>query len=92
MRIRTQLPELPEAKTARFITDFSLTPSDARFLTSELALANYFESVVAKSKSPAKTVNSWIAGEFMRNLNDLSIDIEDVISVDPASTSPNSLT
>ncbi|MBK9927323.1 MAG: Asp-tRNA(Asn)/Glu-tRNA(Gln) amidotransferase subunit GatB [Anaerolineales bacterium] len=81
--IRTQLPELPEAKTARFITDFSLTPSDARFLTSELSLANYFESVVAKSKSPAKTVNSWIAGEFMRNLNDLSIDITNT-PVDPA--------
>ncbi len=81
--IRTQLPELPEAKTARFITDFSLTPSDARFLTSELALANYFESVAGKSKSPAKTVNSWIAGDLMRNLNDLSIDITN-IPVDPA--------
>ena len=76
--IRTQLPELPEAKTRRFISDFGLTPSDARFLTSELSLANYFESVVAKSKSPAKTVYSWIAGEFMRNLNDLNIDIEDI--------------
>jgi aspartyl-tRNA(Asn)/glutamyl-tRNA(Gln) amidotransferase subunit B len=81
--IRTQLPELPEAKTARFITYFNLTPSDARFLTSELSLANYFESVVAKSKSPAKTVNSWIAGDLMRNLNDLSIDITN-IPVDPA--------
>ncbi|MEP7133345.1 MAG: Asp-tRNA(Asn)/Glu-tRNA(Gln) amidotransferase subunit GatB [Chloroflexota bacterium] len=81
--IRTQLPELPEAKTARFITDFSLTPSEARFLTSELSLADYFESVVAKSKSPAKTIHSWIAGEFMRNLNDLSIDIAN-ISVDPS--------
>ena len=81
--IRTQLPELPEAKTARFIADFSLTPSDARFLTSEHSLANYFESVVAKSKSPAKTVHSWIAGEFMRNLNDLGIDISN-IPVDPS--------
>ncbi len=79
--IRSQLPELPEAKTARFITDFGLTPSDARFLTSERSLADYFESVVAKSKSPAKTVNSWIAGEFMRNLNDLSIDITTVGSI-----------
>jgi aspartyl-tRNA(Asn)/glutamyl-tRNA(Gln) amidotransferase subunit B len=76
--IRTQLPELPEAKTARFIMDFNLTPSDARFLTSELALANYFESVVAKSKSPAKTVHSWIAGEFMRYLNDSGTTIDDV--------------
>ncbi|MEK6754475.1 MAG: Asp-tRNA(Asn)/Glu-tRNA(Gln) amidotransferase subunit GatB [Chloroflexota bacterium] len=76
--IRTQLPELPEAKTSRFISDFGLTPSDARFLTSELALANYFESVFAKSKSPAKTVHSWIAGEFMRYLNDSGVNIEDV--------------
>jgi aspartyl-tRNA(Asn)/glutamyl-tRNA(Gln) amidotransferase subunit B len=76
--IRTRLPELPEAKTVRFITDFNLTPSDARFLTSELALANYFERVVAKSKSPAKTVHSWIAGEFMRYLNDSGVSIDDV--------------
>ncbi len=81
--IRTQLPELPEAKTARFITDFSLTPSEARFLTSERPLADYFESVVAKSKSSAKAVHSWIAGEFMRNLNDTGIDIAN-ISIDPA--------
>ncbi|KAA0270404.1 MAG: Asp-tRNA(Asn)/Glu-tRNA(Gln) amidotransferase GatCAB subunit B [Chloroflexi bacterium] len=76
--IRTRLPELPEAKTARFISDFGLTPSEARFLTSERALADYFESVVAKSKSPAKTVHSWIAGEFMRYLNDSGVSIEDV--------------
>ena len=76
--IRTQLPELPEAKTKRFITDFELTPSDARFLTSEKSLANFFESVVTKSKSPAKTVHSWIAGEFMRYVNDSGLNIEDV--------------
>ena len=76
--IRASLPELPEAKTKRFITDLGLTPSEARFLTSELALANYFERVAAKSKSPAKTVHSWIAGEFMRYVNDSGIGIENI--------------
>ncbi len=76
--IRTRLPELPEAKTARFISDFGLTPSDARFLTSERTLADYFERVAAKAKSPARTVHSWIAGEFMRYLNDSGRSIEDV--------------
>jgi len=76
--VRASLPELPEAKTARFITDFRLTPSEARLLTSERSLANYFESVVAKSKSSAKNVHSWIAGEFMRYLNDSGKNIEDV--------------
>jgi aspartyl-tRNA(Asn)/glutamyl-tRNA(Gln) amidotransferase subunit B len=76
--IRSGLPELPEAKTSRFIADFGLTPSEARFLTSERTLADYFESVAAKSKSPAKTIHSWISGEFMRYLNDSGLNIEDV--------------
>lgn len=76
--IRDQLPELEEAKTARFIADFNLTPSEARFLTSERTLADYFESVFAKSKSPAKTIHSWIAGEFMRYLNDSGKSIDEI--------------
>jgi aspartyl-tRNA(Asn)/glutamyl-tRNA(Gln) amidotransferase subunit B len=73
--IRADLPELPEAKTRRFIEQYELKPQDARLLTSEKALADYFEAVAAKSKSSPKTVNSWIAGEFMRYLNDLNIDM-----------------
>ncbi len=76
--IRATLPELPDAKTKRFISDFVLTQSDARFLTSELSLANYFERVVAKSNSSAKAVHSWIAGEFMRYVNETGIKIDDV--------------
>lgn len=73
--IRASLPELPEAKTRRFIEQYELRPQEARLLTSEKALADYFEAVVAKSKSPAKTVSSWIAGEFLRYINDLNIDV-----------------
>ncbi|NWG35104.1 MAG: Asp-tRNA(Asn)/Glu-tRNA(Gln) amidotransferase subunit GatB [Chloroflexi bacterium] len=82
--IRSQLPELPEAKTARFISDFGLTPSEARFLISERALADYFEKVAAAAKSPARTVHSWIAGELMRYLNDSGMSIEDM-TLSPAS-------
>jgi aspartyl-tRNA(Asn)/glutamyl-tRNA(Gln) amidotransferase subunit B len=82
--IRSRLPELPEARTERFIADFGLSPSDARFLTSDRSLADYFERVVAKAKSPAKTVHSWLAGEFMRYLNDSATDIKDV-TLSPAS-------
>ena len=76
--IRKSLPELPEAKTRRFIEQYGLKPQEARLLTSEKALADYFEVVVSKSKSPAKTVSSWIAGEFMRYLNDLNIDVTNI--------------
>jgi aspartyl-tRNA(Asn)/glutamyl-tRNA(Gln) amidotransferase subunit B len=82
--IRGRLPELPEAKTARFVSAFGLTLSDARFLTSERSLADYFERVAARAKSPAKTVHSWMAGEFMRILNDSGTDIQDV-TVSPES-------
>lgn len=75
--IRKQLPELPEAKTARFVKDFELKQSEARFLTSEKSLADYFERVLSISKSPAKTIHSWIAGEFMRYLNDSGLSVDD---------------
>ncbi|MCE7921152.1 MAG: Asp-tRNA(Asn)/Glu-tRNA(Gln) amidotransferase GatCAB subunit B, partial [Chloroflexi bacterium CFX1] len=70
-------PELPEAKTARFVKDFELKQSEARFLTSEKSLADYFERVLSISKSPAKTIHSWIAGEFMRYLNDSGLSVDD---------------
>jgi aspartyl-tRNA(Asn)/glutamyl-tRNA(Gln) amidotransferase subunit B len=73
--IRASLPELPEAKTRRFIEQYELKPHEARLLTSEKALADYFEAVVSKSNSPAKSVSSWIAGEFMRYMNDFNIDV-----------------
>jgi len=76
--IKSGLPELPDAKTARFISDFKLTPSEAQLLTSEQTLANYFESIVAKSKSSAKAVHSWIAGEFMRYMNDSGLALEEI--------------
>ena len=82
--IRTQLPELPEAKTKRFIEQFELKPQEARLLTSEKALADYFESVVLNSKSSARTVHSWIAGEFMRYLNDSGVTI-DAVTLAPES-------
>src|SRR6185503_3940998 len=73
--IRASLPELPEAKMRRFIEQYELTPQEARLLTSEKLLADYFEEVVSKSKSPAKMLSSWIAGEFMRYMNDMNIDV-----------------
>jgi len=76
--IKSGLPELPDAKTARFISDFKLTPSEAQLLTSEQTLANYFESIVAKSKSSAKAIHSWIAGEFMRYMNDSGLTLEEI--------------
>ncbi|HET6597858.1 MAG TPA: Asp-tRNA(Asn)/Glu-tRNA(Gln) amidotransferase subunit GatB [Anaerolineales bacterium] len=76
--IRASLPELPEAKTRRFVEQYELKAQEARLLTSEKALADYFESVVENSKSSPRAVSSWIAGEFMRNINDLNLDVTNI--------------
>ena len=74
--IKAQLPELPEAKSQRFVAAYGLTVKEATLLTSEKALADYFERVVALSKSPAKIVNNWITGEFLRYVNESGLDLD----------------
>ena len=75
-QIKAELPELPDARSKRFITEFGLTANETRLLTSEKALADYFEKTVAVSKSPAKIVNNWINGEFLRYINEKNLDLE----------------
>lgn len=69
------LPELPEARRARFIATHGLTSYDAGVLTAAQSLADYFESVV-KSGAPAKTAANWIQTELLRRLNDSGKEIE----------------
>jgi aspartyl-tRNA(Asn)/glutamyl-tRNA(Gln) amidotransferase subunit B len=73
--VRRSLPELPEAKRARFIAAYGLSPYDAGVLTNTQSLADYFESVV-KSGAPAKTAANWIQTELLRRLNDSGKEIE----------------
>jgi aspartyl-tRNA(Asn)/glutamyl-tRNA(Gln) amidotransferase subunit B len=74
-KLRTALPELPEAKRARFISGYGITPYDAEVLTSTQALASYFESA-AKAGAPAKTVANWMQTELLRRLNDSGKEID----------------
>ena len=80
--VRRGLPELPEAKRARFISSYGLTPYDADLLTGSQALADYFESV-AKAGAPAKSAANWIQTELLRRLNDSGKEI-DASPVSPA--------
>jgi aspartyl-tRNA(Asn)/glutamyl-tRNA(Gln) amidotransferase subunit B len=76
--VKSQLPELPDAKTQRFINQYEFKRQEATLLTSEKSFADYFETVISKSKSPAKTIHSWITGEFMRYMNDSGLALEDI--------------
>jgi aspartyl-tRNA(Asn)/glutamyl-tRNA(Gln) amidotransferase subunit B len=67
--ILRSLPELPQARRARFEREFGLTGYDAGVLTATRALADYFEAAVAAG-SPAKAAANWIETELLRRLNE----------------------
>jgi aspartyl-tRNA(Asn)/glutamyl-tRNA(Gln) amidotransferase subunit B len=69
------LPELPEAKRARFVSVHGITPYDAEVLTGTQALADYFEAAV-KAGAPAKSAANWMQTELLRQLNDSGKEIE----------------
>jgi aspartyl-tRNA(Asn)/glutamyl-tRNA(Gln) amidotransferase subunit B len=75
-RVRGDLPELPETKFNRFLTDYRLPEYDADVLTSSRPLADYFEQC-AQACNNAKSAANWIMGELTRSLNDNGIAVED---------------
>jgi aspartyl-tRNA(Asn)/glutamyl-tRNA(Gln) amidotransferase subunit B len=68
--IKAAMPELPAAKRARFETQMGLSPYDAEVLTSDRALADFFDQAVAAApKSAVKTVTNLISTELLARLN-----------------------
>ncbi|KRP19077.1 MAG: glutamyl-tRNA amidotransferase [SAR92 bacterium BACL16 MAG-120322-bin99] len=72
--LRRTLPELPDARQARFVAQYELSDYDAGILSSDAATAHYFETVVSHSNNAKLTAN-WIMGELSARLNsqDLSV-------------------
>ena len=66
---RDGLPELPEARRARLEIAYGLPAYDARVLTSEVALAEYYESVVGAGVEP-KIAANWVMGDVMTTFNE----------------------
>jgi aspartyl-tRNA(Asn)/glutamyl-tRNA(Gln) amidotransferase subunit B len=73
--VRRALPELPEAKRARFVSAYGITPYDAEVLTNTQVMADYFESVV-KAGAPGKTSANWMQTELLRGLKDSGKEID----------------
>jgi aspartyl-tRNA(Asn)/glutamyl-tRNA(Gln) amidotransferase subunit B len=73
--IRKAMPELPEAMRDRFITQYGLPKYDAVTLTSERALADYYETVVKASGADPKICSNWVTTDLLGALNKLGKDI-----------------
>ena len=76
--VRAGLPELADARCARFQREFALSEYDARALTASRALAELFEAAVAASPEPgrAKPIANWLLRDVQRALRDRELEIE----------------
>jgi aspartyl-tRNA(Asn)/glutamyl-tRNA(Gln) amidotransferase subunit B len=66
--VKAQLPELPDARKARFVKEFSLSEYDAGVLVSSREMAEYYEIVAAKSGDPKLAAN-WVSQDLLGLLN-----------------------
>jgi len=73
-QIRAELPELPDAKKGRFMSEYGLSADDAGVLVTEKETALFFERV-AEGRD-AKTAANWVMGDLFGALNRLGVGIE----------------
>ncbi len=74
---RNQLPELPSAKRHRFSKELGLSAYDARVLTDELNMAEYFEAAV-EAGADAKSASNWITGDLSAYVNSKRLSFSDL--------------
>ncbi|MSO90827.1 MAG: Asp-tRNA(Asn)/Glu-tRNA(Gln) amidotransferase subunit GatB [Acetobacteraceae bacterium] len=72
--LRESLPELPDAKKARFMRDYGLSSYNATVLVGERATAEFFETVAYKRDG--KTAANWVTGDLFAALNRAGLGIE----------------
>lgn len=72
--LRVQMPELPDARKNRLISQYELPEYDAEVLVSERALADFFEEC-GKMYSKPKNISNWLMGDVLQCLYSLDVDI-----------------
>lgn len=72
--VRRQMPELPEAKRARYVAELGLSEYDAGILSSDAATAEYFEEVARLADQPKLAAN-WVMVELAAQLNRQELSI-----------------
>ncbi|HET7617959.1 MAG TPA: Asp-tRNA(Asn)/Glu-tRNA(Gln) amidotransferase subunit GatB [Vicinamibacterales bacterium] len=69
------IPELPDARRRRFVTQYHLPAYDAGVLTQSMDVADYFEEA-AKASGDAKAASNWVMGAITRKMNETGVTIE----------------
>jgi aspartyl-tRNA(Asn)/glutamyl-tRNA(Gln) amidotransferase subunit B len=76
-RIRSALPEMPQQRRARMVTDYSLEPRDVDVLTASKAMADWFEAAAKAYAGDAKKIVNWIIADLFGLLNEAGIELTD---------------
>ncbi len=71
--VRRGLPELPDARRARFARDYALPEYDADVLTMRKDVADYYEEAVRHHKNP-KALSNWVMGDILRIIRERKLD------------------
>ncbi|MBH5320234.1 Asp-tRNA(Asn)/Glu-tRNA(Gln) amidotransferase subunit GatB [Paenibacillus sp. GSMTC-2017] len=75
--IRATIPELPDARKARYISENGLSSYDAEVITASKKMADFFEESLKHTKD-AKAVANWIMGDLLGYMNTNSLELSDV--------------
>ncbi len=74
--IKRTMPELPDAKKSRYMTDFGVSDYDATILTSDTIISEFFEESILNND--AKTTITWINVELLGRVNKLNLKFSDL--------------
>ena len=77
-RLRKEQPEMAESRMDRYQADWGLPVYDTQMLTSQKALAEFFEATVALGAPPKQAAN-WIMGEVLRRLSADGLEAKDMV-------------
>ena len=74
--VRKQLPELPETKRQRFITQYGLPEYDAGVLVADVTLAAFYERAARGSQNP-KAISNWVMTELLGKLAEAKLTVDE---------------
>ncbi len=77
--LRAALPEMPEARRARFASAYGLSDYDARVLVADRRLADWYEEAVRAAPGQAKALANWMMGEMLAALKRDGAQVADVL-------------
>jgi aspartyl-tRNA(Asn)/glutamyl-tRNA(Gln) amidotransferase subunit B len=72
------LPELPQEREKRFITEYKITAKEAKVLTSDRALSDYFEGVLKNEKITPKQAANWLINDVLGLVNEIGVYVEEL--------------